>query len=213
MNGIMGFSHLLAEPTVEDDKRLEFAGIVVVNDILDLSQLDSGNLIINKTSVKLNTFLDSLFLFFKDQVELKSQYFRIEREKEDEDIFVIIDKETSVVIALYQRNKKADKKDYKAMVGGLMAQFGEPTTMAHEKSIYWNYTEDGLISEDLYRTVKEQGKLETLAVLATVKFSSTQSLEELSSDKKEKKDEKVFVASDNYVMIQSDVLSKKYMGK
>ena len=91
MNGIMGFSHLLAEPTVEDDKRLEFAGIVVVNDILDLSQLDSGNLIINKTSVKLNTFLDSLFLFFKDQVELKSQYFRIEREKEDEDIFVSFD--------------------------------------------------------------------------------------------------------------------------
>ncbi len=141
----------------------------------------------------------------------------------DQDIFVIIDKETNVVIALYLRNKKADKKEYKEMVGGLMVQFGEPTTMAHEKSIYWNYTEDGLISEDLYQTVKEQGKLETLAVLATVKFSSTQSLGALSSGKREKKEgetnesdkknEEVFAASDNYVMIQSDVLSKKYMGK
>ncbi len=142
----------------------------------------------------------------------------------DQDIFIIIDKETNVVIALYLRNKKADEKEYKTMVGGLMVQFGEPTTMAHEKSIYWNYTEDGLISGELYRTVKDQGKLESLAVLATVKFSSTQSLEALSSDKRgkkeegetsdsTKKEEKVSVVSDNYVMVQSDVLTKKYMGK
>ncbi len=141
----------------------------------------------------------------------------------DRDIFVIIDKETNVVIALYLRNKKADEKEYKAMVGGLMMQFGEPTAMAHGKSIYWNYGQDGLISEELYRTVKDQGKLDSLAVLATVKFSSTQSFEELSAEKREKKEgessesvkkeEKISVVSDNYVMIQSDVLSKKYMGK
>ncbi len=136
----------------------------------------------------------------------------------DQEIFVIIDKETNVVIALYSRNKKADKKEYKAMVGRLMLQLGEPTTMAHGKSIYWNYGQDGLISEELYRTVKDQGKLDTLVVLATVKFSSTQSIDALSAKKSEKTEgeieevEKEYAVSDNYVMIQSDVLSKKYMG-
>lgn len=100
LNGIMGFSRLLAEPLLEDEKRLEFAGIViesssrlltVVNDILDLSQLDSGNMTINKTSVELNTFMDSLYLFYKDQAEMKSLDFRIEREFEDEELLVSFD--------------------------------------------------------------------------------------------------------------------------
>jgi len=137
----------------------------------------------------------------------------------DKGIFVIADRETNVVIALYSRNKRADEKEYKAMVGSLMMQFGEPTTMAHGKSIYWNYGQDGLISEELYQTVKEKKQLESLAVLATVKFSSSRELDALSVEKGEpkkeeaKEDEKTHAVSDNYVMIQSDVLSKMYMGE
>jgi PAS domain S-box-containing protein len=100
LNGIMGFSRLLAEPVVEDDKRLEYAGIVmdsgkrllnVVNDILDLAQLDSGNMVIHKTSIELNTFLDSLYLFYKDQADIKSLAFRIDREAGEDDLFVSFD--------------------------------------------------------------------------------------------------------------------------
>lgn len=135
----------------------------------------------------------------------------------DQDIFVIADQETKVVIALYVRNKQATQDDFKAMVGGLMMRFGEPTVEAHGKTIYWNYAADGLLSEELYRSVKEKGLLETLGVLATVKFSSSQNLDELFLKEKEEKDkkldnEKVQVTSDNYVMIQSDVLTRKYMG-
>ncbi|MBU1231834.1 MAG: hypothetical protein KKD01_07130 [Proteobacteria bacterium] len=132
----------------------------------------------------------------------------------DKDIFVIADQETKVVIALYVRNKQATQDDFKAMIGELMMRFGEPTAEAHGKTIYWNYAADGLITEELYRTVKDKGLLETLGVLATVKFSSSQSVDELSATAKEEKDEaeKSIASSDNYVMIQSDVLSKKYMG-
>jgi len=138
----------------------------------------------------------------------------------DGDIFVITDEKTNVVIAVYKRNKKADKDDFKVTISELMMQYGEPTTEAHGKTIYWNYGEDGFISEDLYRSVKSQGLLETLVILATVKFTSSENVATMTEliDKMDKKTEgeepkKEDVTTDNYVMIQSDILTKKYMEK
>ncbi len=138
----------------------------------------------------------------------------------DGDVFVIIDEKTNVVIAVYKRNKKANKNDFKVTISELMMQYGEPTTEAHGKTIYWNYGEDGFISEDLYRSVKSQGLLETLVILATVKFTSSENVATMTEliDKMDKKKEgeevkKEDVTTDNYVMIQSDILTKKYMEK
>lgn len=139
----------------------------------------------------------------------------------DRDIFVIVDKQSNVVIAVYKRNKNAGKDDFKKTISELMMQYGEPTAEAHGKTIYWNYGTDGLIPEELYRTVKSQGMLNTLQVLATVKFSSSENVETMTSmiekmNKKNKGKETDSttpddVTSDNYVMIQSDILTKKYM--
>ena len=139
----------------------------------------------------------------------------------DGDVFVIIDKKTNVVIAVYSRNKEAHKDDFKRMISQLMVQYGEPTAEAHGKTIYWNYGEDGLITEELYRTVKSQGQLESLTILATVKFSSSENVETMTDmiemmDKKNQQGDsvkKADITSDNYVMIQSDLLTKKYMEK
>ncbi len=138
----------------------------------------------------------------------------------DGDVFVIIDEKTNVVIAVYKRNKKANKNDFKVTISELMMQYGEPTTEAHGKTIYWNYGEDGFISEELYRSVKSQGLLETLVILATVKFTSSENVATMTEliDKMDKKKEgeevkKEDVTTDNYVMIQSDILTKKYMEK
>ena len=135
----------------------------------------------------------------------------------DRHIFVIIDKDSEVVIATYSRNKKAKREEFKATIGELMLTYGEPTAEAHGKTIYWNYGPEGLISEELYRTAKNSGKLNTLDVLATVKFSSTQHADVISELNKQKQTDGKEAAveevlSDNYVMIQSDILSQKYMG-
>lgn len=138
----------------------------------------------------------------------------------DGDVFVIVDKESNVVIAVYKRNKNAGQNDFKNMIGELMLEYGEPTAEAHGKTIYWNFGEDGLITEELYRTVKSKGQLEKLTVLATVKFSSSESVENMT-DMIEKMDKenhgkevkKNVVTSDNYVMIQSDLLTQKYLKK
>jgi len=139
----------------------------------------------------------------------------------DGDIFVIVDKDSKVVIAVYQRNEKANKEDFKNTISQLMMEYGEPTAEAHGKTIYWNYGEDGLISEELLRTATAQGKLETLPVLATIKFTSTENIATVTDmidmmDKKNQQGEavkKADVSSDNYVMIQSDLLTKKYLDK
>ncbi len=135
----------------------------------------------------------------------------------DGNLFVIIDEQTKVVIAVYTRNRKATKEDFKATVGDLMLKYGEPTAEAHGKTIYWNFGADGLISEELYRSVKEQKMLDKLTILATVKFSSSESVDSMSTMiEKMEKDEKLKTSvdepvSDNYVMIQSDLLSRKYL--
>ena len=139
----------------------------------------------------------------------------------DGDIFVIVDKESKVVIAVYTRNKKATKEDFKNTIGQLMMQYGEPTAEAHGKTIYWSYGTDGLITEELYRSVKAQGKLEKLRVLATVKFTSSENMATVTDmidmmDKKNQQGEavkKADITSDNYVMIQSDLLTQRYLKK
>ena len=138
----------------------------------------------------------------------------------DGDVFVIVDEKTNVVVAVYKRNKKANKDDFKVTISELMMQYGEPTTEAHGKTIYWNYGEDGFVSEELYRSVKAQGKLETLIILATVKFTSSENvatMTDLIDNMNKKQDgeavEKEDLTSDNYVMIQSDILTEKYMEK
>ena len=136
----------------------------------------------------------------------------------DGDLFVTVDKDSNVVIVLYKRKKNANKNDFKVMISDLMMQYGEPTAEAHGKTIYWNYGEEGLITEELYRTVKSQGQLESLVVLATVKFNSTENVETMTDmiammDKKNQQGEeikKADITSDNYVMIQSDMLSMRY---
>ena len=133
---------------------------------------------------------------------------------------MIIDAQSNVVIAVYKRNKKANKNDFKVMISGLMLQYGEPTTEAHGKTIYWNYGEDGFITEELYRTVKSQGQLESLVVLATVKFTSSENvatmtdmIDAMDKRNKEKELKKEDVTSDQYLMVQSDLLTQKYMEK
>ena len=59
LNAIIGFSELIAEPTIDQQSRKEFAEQVsessnmllkLIDDIIDMSQLDSGNLKINNRS-------------------------------------------------------------------------------------------------------------------------------------------------------------------
>ena len=69
MNGIIGFSTLLNEPDVNEDDRHQYTGIIyqnsiqllsIINDIVDIANVESGQVKINLTEFNLNSMLRNL---------------------------------------------------------------------------------------------------------------------------------------------------------
>ncbi len=98
----------------------------------------------------------------------------------DGDVGVVADSKSNNILALYIEEKEADKEKIKNMVATLMMTFGQPTTMAHDKIIYWAFNAFGLISEETHGQAK---KADELNILATVKFNSKTRFMEEGADK------------------------------
>lgn len=80
MNGIIGFSEMIAMPSLDDEKRSYYSGIIIkssnqllsiVNDILDISRIETGQILVNKEQVDINEFIDELFSFYTPQAKEK----------------------------------------------------------------------------------------------------------------------------------------------
>jgi hypothetical protein len=121
----------------------------------------------------------------------------------DNDLFIIAAKNDDTILAIYQRNDKADMEQAKLMVSGLMLQYGEPTTMAHDKLIYWAYNSEGKISEETYN--KLRGDKKTIEILATVKFNSSFEITGENQAQEEK--------ATNYFIISSDLLTQEFIAR
>jgi signal transduction histidine kinase len=70
MNAIMGFSTLLNEPGISDSERHQYIDIIfqsgnhllsIINDIVDLASIETGQVKLNKSQINLNTTLRSLY--------------------------------------------------------------------------------------------------------------------------------------------------------
>ena len=92
----------------------------------------------------------------------------------DNDLYVVADRASDRVIVIYERYEPASREKIQELVGALFFDFGDPTVMAHDKTIYWAFDENGKISEEHYRDIKEKG--EPLKTLATVKLDSSQKI-------------------------------------
>ncbi|MDA3853473.1 MAG: PAS domain S-box protein [Bacteroidales bacterium] len=80
LNGILSFSSLLMEPELSDEERLEYSQVIVdsgkrllhiVNDILDISKLQSDNFKIMKSESKINRLLDTLYSLFSQEKKVQ----------------------------------------------------------------------------------------------------------------------------------------------
>ncbi len=87
MNGIMGFSDLLIDEELTLEDRIDYAQIIhrnsyqllrIVNDILDISRLDSGQLQIEKSNFNLLDLLHAQSRFYSPQIEQKGLDFRFD---------------------------------------------------------------------------------------------------------------------------------------
>ncbi len=73
MNAILGFTDLLKKPEFTSDRRNSFISIIhksgnyllsIINDIIEISKIDSGQVSVTKTPVEINNFLEELHQSF-----------------------------------------------------------------------------------------------------------------------------------------------------
>lgn len=129
----------------------------------------------------------------------------------DGDIYVVAKSDDGMILGLYKENTEATREEVKEMVGDLMMEFEEPTTMAHDTLIYWAFDKNGKIGGDEYDFSKQTGETD---LIATVKLKSSQPIRPDAPPEEEKKEqepegEKLSV----YVIISSNPLSQIFLAE
>jgi PAS domain S-box-containing protein len=80
MNGILGFTELLKEPGLTGDEQEKYIEIIrksgermldTVNDIIDISKIDAGQMEVNSSQVNIKEEIHSLYEFFKEEAFTK----------------------------------------------------------------------------------------------------------------------------------------------
>ncbi|PKP08432.1 MAG: hypothetical protein CVU09_15920 [Bacteroidetes bacterium HGW-Bacteroidetes-4] len=100
MNGIVGFSELLSYHSIDEETKLEYIKIIkdssfqllsIVNDVLDISMIESGNIKINQEPIHLNTLLDELHQLFMPTIS-RSLTIKIIKGLPDSECTILSDK-------------------------------------------------------------------------------------------------------------------------
>lgn len=104
MNAIIGFSDLLTSSFDDKAKLKRYTGIIsqrskdlleIINGILDIAKIESGQLTVNLEEVNLTELCDELFTFFKEyQARLGKQHIQLtlQSEAKDADKVIVTDK-------------------------------------------------------------------------------------------------------------------------
>jgi len=80
MNGILGFAELLKAPDLTGEEQQQYIRIIkksgdrmlnIINDIVDISKIESGQMKIYVTDTKINEQTEFIYTFFKHEVEIK----------------------------------------------------------------------------------------------------------------------------------------------
>ena len=84
MNGIIGFAELLNEPNLGEEKRKKYSKIifdssqklmVLINDVLDLSKLESNKVVVSRDFINVDIFCQKLFQFYELKINEKGLKF------------------------------------------------------------------------------------------------------------------------------------------
>lgn len=84
MNGILGFAEILKEPDLSGEQQQECISIIqksgarmlsIINDIIDISKIESGLMKVELTTFCLNEQIDYIYSFFKPETDKKGLIF------------------------------------------------------------------------------------------------------------------------------------------
>jgi hypothetical protein len=100
LNAIVGFSRLLARKNYDQEKRKIFIDdiqsnsnqlLTIINDILDISKIESGQFILNPTQVCINKLLQEVYDTMQLQIKDKDLVLFCEKPLPDSDVTITID--------------------------------------------------------------------------------------------------------------------------
>lgn len=102
MNGILGFTELLKDPDLTGKKQMEYISIIqkggnrmlnIINDIIDISKIESGLMILTIDETNIYDIAESVFHFFKPEVEAKGLKLFLRESLSSEQSRIFTDKE------------------------------------------------------------------------------------------------------------------------
>jgi len=102
MNGIMGFSELLKNPALSGEEQQVYVNIIeksgtrmlnIINDLIDISKIESGLMNINFSQFNINEQLEYVWSFFRPEAEGKGLKFTYEAILPEEDAIIKTDRE------------------------------------------------------------------------------------------------------------------------
>lgn len=97
MNGILGFADLLKQKNLSGEKQQKYISVIeksgnrmlnIINDIVDISKIESGQMTINLSEVNVNKVLEEIYEFFKLEANDKGLEFILENEVDEKDSII-----------------------------------------------------------------------------------------------------------------------------
>ena len=100
LNGILVFSNLLNEPDLTKENKEEYIEIInsngqqlltIINDILDISKIEAGQILISIEAVNINELMNGLLYQFRNQAEFKNLVLTLNPDNLEEKIVAYTD--------------------------------------------------------------------------------------------------------------------------
>ncbi len=100
MNGILGFTEILKDPFLEQDLRIKYIDLIeksgyrmlnIINDLIDISKIESGQMEIQLTKVNVNQVVNSIYNFFKPEVLKNKMDFIIDIPDNNDETIITTD--------------------------------------------------------------------------------------------------------------------------
>jgi len=101
MNGVLGFSRLLQDSDLTSDMRHSYLSVIeksgermlnIINDLVDISKIESGQMVLSLSNVNLNELFRELYTIFKPLVDEKGMQLLIENKLPENMITVKTDR-------------------------------------------------------------------------------------------------------------------------
>jgi len=101
MNGIIGFCELINDPEITPSKQREYISIIrnssyrllgIINDIIDISKIEAGQVVIRKEKVELVALLEEAVRFFENEAKKKNLVLRSNYSPLTKKLFVVADR-------------------------------------------------------------------------------------------------------------------------